>query len=417
MVDRRRFLANAICVSAGSYLPGWTMPSLRAAEGELPSRKRCRGLLIGGLLGDALGGPLEFSDQLEQVPWLCGARRWDDDEQLDAQRRSELSASLRLSGYEELRPETAPYGPWTASAPAGTLTDDSRHKMVLLRAIKKANQAGRAVTAEDVARQFIQFEPNETRESDREERTLNEEGFREYRFAAHWLLGERDLQRARPLERLWAGVNNCSGQMLLPPLAVRYPGQAEAAYRAAFELNFIDSPMARDMAAALVAGLAAAVAPKLDDQSAQQRWHALLRAMRGTDPFGYAQVPFAGRQLDRWMNKAEELADRAAGRPKELFRLLETEGRPLYWWDAHFTLLVPLSLLHLCDFDALAAMHLTLDFGHDTDSYAQVLGCMAGAVHGSELFPEEMVTAVTGTLASEYGEDVESWLSELNSSL
>ncbi len=36
------------------------------------------------------------------------------------------------------RLEPAPYGPWPARAPAGTVTDDTRHKIVLMRALRSA---------------------------------------------------------------------------------------------------------------------------------------------------------------------------------------------------------------------------------------------------------------------------------------
>ena len=153
-----------------------------------------------------------------------------------------------------------------------------------------------------------------------------------------------------------------------------FPGDPEAAYRATFELDFVDSPMARDFCSALNAGLAAALSPKLDSTINSERWSALLGAMTNTDPFRMKEIPFAGRPLDKWLSLAKKLADEAGGSPAELFRRLEDDGKPVYWWDAYFTLLVPLSVLHFCKFDPLASMHLCLDFGHDTDSYAQVLG-------------------------------------------
>ena len=411
---RREFL------TAGSMLvaSGWSgQDSLAANAGVVVSQEdRLRGALIGGLIGDALGGPIEFRESPAAETGLTAARSWGDGERLTKGKLQELAQSVPLLGYADLRPDPAAYGPWKRKAPAGTLTDDSRHKIVLIRALAAAKELGREATAEDIAKQFLAFEPV-NKDRDQELRDLNEEGFREYRYAAEWLLGVRDLSKARPLERLWAGVNNCSGQMMFPPLAVQYAGEPEPAYRRTYELDFIDSPLARDIASALVAGLAAALAPDRSDNksdiSSEERWQTLLEAMRSTDPYGYGEVPFAGRQLDKWLSRAEEFADKADGRPKELYHLLETDGKPVYWWDAHFTLLVPLSMLYLCDFEPLAAMHLTLDFGHDTDSYAQVLGCMIGAVHGALVFPEKFITATESSLRTDFGENVEGWLTIL----
>lgn len=372
-----------------------------------------QGLLLGGLIGDALGGPIEFSDRPQSEKQLTDARHWPADRQISAALLDELAASVPLHSYEVLRPEPAAYGPWRTAAPAGTLTDDSRHKMVLLDAIEIANGQSRPVTEQDIAQAFLDFMPVVEAERRDETLALNDEGFREYRYAARWVLGERDLSRALPLERLWAGVHNCSGQMMFLPLAVLYPGEPFDAYLAAYDLDFIDTPLARDITSALVAGLATALSPELAQSSTDVRWQAVLASMRATDPYRYQDVPYAGRQLNKWLEAAESFARRAAGSPSSLYRLLETEGKPEFWWDAHFTLLVPFAMLHLCDFNTLAAMHLCLDFGHDTDSYAQVLGCFAGAVHGVQLFPDAMRTAVADAMREEYARDAVDWLTTL----
>ncbi len=406
-VKRRRFMASS-AVSALSGLLLTPQPS-QGAEPE-SVRDRQIGLLLGGLIGDALGGPLEFSLAPTQQHGLVAARSWPDDRKITSDDLLELASTLPLLSYEELRPDPAPYGPWRSKAPAGTLTDDSRHKIVLIQAIARASEQGRPVVAADLAKAFIEFQPVMTGQ-DRETITaLDEQGFREYRYAARWLLGGRDLEHARPIERLWSGVDNCSGQMLLPPLAVAFAGEPAAAYKAAYQLDFIDTPLARDMAASIVAGLAAALSAELTTADPDRCWDALFAAMRETDPYRYAQVPFAGRPLNHWLNKADELVRRSDGRPKRLYRLLETEGKPVYWWDAHFTLLVPICMLQFCSFNPLAAMHLTLDFGHDTDSYAQLLGCMIGAVHGRQLFPTEMADQVAKALQSDYDQQIDSWL-------
>jgi len=141
---------------------------------------------------------------------------------------------------------------------------------------------------------------------------------------------------------------------------------------------------------------------------------ALLDAMTNTDPFLYHDIPFAGRPLNKWVRLARNFASEAKWAPAALYRALEDKGSPVYWWDAHFTLLVPIAMLHLCKFNALSAMHLCLDFGHDTDSYAQVLGAMAGAVHGSKLFSAPHQDAVAARLKADYGEDLRRWTKTLN---
>lgn len=369
------------------------------------------GLLLGGLVGDALGGPIEFSDKADSLDQLCHARSWGE-QQLNDARLRKLADTLPLFGYEGLRDATAPYGPWLPSAPAGTLTDDSRHKMVLLRAIRSLD-SGQSLTRQHIAQQLLDFQARPKAGDSNEIRELNEVGFREYRYAARWLLGQRDLKTARPVERLWGGVNNCSGQMMFPPLAVAYAGRPVDAYRAAFELDFIDAPSARDMLAALVAGLAEVLDESYDECGPAEKYQVIVDTMESTDPYEFRKIPFAGRQLSKWLKKARQFAEQADGRPRKLFQLLEEDGLPVYWWDAHFTLLVPLSIFRLSRFDPLAAMHLTLDFGHDTDSYAQVLGCIVGAMFGPDVFPKAIQQAVTQSLKTEYEEDIGDWHSTL----
>ena len=373
---------------------------------------RVEGMLIGSLIGDALGGPIEFLDSRRVRDLMPGARRWKSSQTIDADLLEELASTLSMESYVELRPEAAPYGPWKRRAERGTITDDSRHKIVLLRALRATLAEGRTeLAATDLADAFLTFQPMAGRKPEAALKALVDEGLREYRYAANWLLGQRDPEVALPVERLWSGISNCSGQMALLPLAAAYPNAPDQAYRATHAVNFIDAPIARDIVSAMNAGLAAV----LDAEGESlERWERLIVAMRETDPYRMREVPFAGRPLDRWLDLASSIAQRSAGRPAKAYELLETEGKPVYWWDAHFTLLVPLTMLMLCRYNALAAMHLTLDFGHDTDSYAQVLGAMAGAVHGKDIFPASMISAVKIRLAADYGESIEDWARTLN---
>jgi hypothetical protein len=372
------------------------------------------GLVWGGPIGDALGGPTEFQEGPQIDAVLPNLRQWGATRRMTSDDRARLAFTLQMRSYAGLRLEAEPYGPWKAGGPAGTVTDDTRHKIVLMRTLREAEKTQRyPVTAADLARQYVQFTPHEDRPVEGILAALCEEGFREYRYAARWLLGERNPRWARPVARLWSGVPNCSGQMLLLPLAAAFPGQPDAAYRAAYALDFVDGPMARDMAASLVAALSSVLADDTLALPTEQRWRILLETLRTTDPWGYADVPFAGRPWLKWLEFAERTAEQADGRPGELYMRLERDGQPEFWWDAHFTLLVPLAMLRFCQFEPLAALHVTLDFRHDSDSYAQVLAALAGAVHGIDLFPSEMRLAVAQQMQNDFGEDLDQWCAVL----
>ncbi len=427
-IGRRRFLAESLFIAetlrfGSASMLAWPLLCSNATAAG-PKQKdsasladRKLGLLLGSFIGDALGGPIEFGARESVQGLTTDARNWPDDKLLTPDLLEQLSSPLEMQGYDGLRPEPAAYGQWPRNAPAGTVTDDSRHKIILQRAIRKALLQSRFPSDQDIARSFLEFSCIEGRPDSPAIQKLNDEGFREYRFASRWLLGERDLDRARPLSRLWAGVNNCSGQMMFPGLAVAFAGAPEAAYRATYDLDFIDAPIAKDICCGLVAGLASLLGQsgealsETDDR--RRRIDRFESTLRDVDPFQYQQVPFAGRQLNRWLDTADRLVDKAGGSPKRLFELLETDGKPVFWWDAHFTLLVPLSILKLCNYEPMAAMHLTLDFGHDTDSYAQVLGAIVGALDGVGVFPNVWRENVVQRLEADYGENLQAWCDDL----
>jgi len=243
---------------------------------------------------------------------------------------------------------------------------------------------------------------------------LLDEGLREYRYAANWILGERDPKVALPLDRLWAGIPNCSGQMMLLPLAIQYAGDPEAAYRKSFELNFIDSAGAKDIASMLVAALSSVLQKETHSLSVERRWETIHQTLTTLDPLRFRNIPFAGRPLDKWLRLVDSIVEKANGRPAVAYRLLETEAKPVYFWDAHFTLVVALTLLKLCKYDPMCSLALAIDFGHDTDSYAQLIGALAGAVHGPQFFPEEMCSNLRKRLKEDYDEDVNQWTTLLS---
>lgn len=366
------------------------------------------GMLLGSLIGDAAGGPVEFLPPGSVRHVLADLRSWPKARRIQAEDLQRLESDFQLLSYESLRPDSAPLGPWKQKAQAGTITDDSRFKIILIRAIRESLRRQQNVSKEELARQIISFQ-SRSGDLDQQLRTLHDEGLREFRYAARWILGERRHDLARPPERQWGGVATCAGQMVLLPIAGLYPGHPEKAYRKTWELDFVDSSFARDFCAALVAGLAMLCAPTTKWESPRSAGNAFLKCVRDTDPYQLSQVPYVGRPMLQWLDLSTDIARRAQGRPAELYRLLETEGEPKYWWDAHFTFLVPLTILQFCEFHCVPAIRMCLDFGHDTDSYAQVAGAIGGAIQGAGVFPEESRRQVAEQLAVDYNEEIADW--------
>ena len=180
-----------------------------------------------------------------------------------------------------------------------------------------------------------------------------------------------------------------------------------------YQLGFIDNGTAKDLNAALVAGLAQALSTEIEHGDIHAAWQQILQTMKRVDPYRYHQVPWVQRPISRWLAFAHSAAERAGKSPNRLFKILETEALPHYWWDAHFLIAVSFAILEMCDFDPLASLHLALDFGHDTDSAAQLIGAFAGALHGPAVFPARMREQVTDRLRVDYQQSLQEWVALL----
>lgn len=372
---------------------------------------RCHGMLIGSLIGDAMGGPVEFKSNDELRIVLPDLRNCSAEAFHQIAGDHGKWNGFQCFSYETLRPEIAPYGPWEMRARPGTVTDDSRHKMILMHCLREATQqTGRAVRVEDLCHAYVDYFQQERWSP--AYRKLAAESFREYQQAARWILDERDLTIALPPSRIWAGISNCSGQMALLPLAAIYSGQPDDAYRATYALGFMDTGQAKDINSAMVSALAAAIVANHADVA--DRWNSVRQAIRNTDPYRYADVPFAKRPATEWLDFALQAVADAEGSPAKLYEILEQQGRAKYFWDAHFTYATTWAFLHFANYDPETAMLVSLAFGHDTDSTAQLVGALCGAVHGTDIFPQQTIQQVDRQLKADYGESVTEWVHVLN---
>ena len=55
-------------------------------------------------------------------------------------------------------------------------------------------------------------------------------------------------------------------------------------------------------------------------------------------------------------------------------------------------------------------MQIILEFGHDTDSYAQVMGAILGAIHGKEIFTKDMRETVNSQMKKQFNQDIDDWM-------
>jgi ADP-ribosylglycohydrolase len=396
-------------------------PSSAETPPEPAWAERVRGMLIGTLIGDAFGGPFEFQPQESWSKLPEPPKVWNADEELDAEALAALRRRVRLRSYRHLRPRPEPYAHWSADAAPGTITDDSRHKIILLTALRRVTAARRwPLAGADLAQAYCDWPPADLKVRHPGYEDLSRDWLEEYRFAARWVLGERDPARALPPERLWASMPTCVGQMCLVPLAALFPGEPSAAYLAAWNVAWGDNGFGRDMNAGLVAGLAVALAEpehraKPEDTSKPLAgWLAVEAGLRQTDPLRFQKVPWSQRAVDRWLDKAARLAAEAQRRPARLFAALDKEFAETIAWEAQVPFTVVFACARLCDGDPLATLALSTEWGKDTDSYAQLAGAFAGALHGQSVFPASVREAVEQRLQEDYGEDLDAWLRVLS---
>lgn len=402
--SRRTFLAGAASCSALLLLPR----GLAETGAEPRALDRVRGLLFGSALGDAIGGPIEFQSR-EAVQTLADPpKAWRVGEKLDAAARSAAAARLKLRPYLPLRPGTESYGQWNAASPPGTITDDTRHKLVLLHSLHAVHKAGRwPLGVGDLAKSYLEWPLTPAVVGREGYEALAADWLEEWQLAARWVLGGRDLSNALPPARMWQSLPTCSGQMTLLPIAALFPGQPEKAYLAAYHLGFFDNGFGKDLNAALVAGLAEALATPVARGGESAAFSRVLGAMRKTDPLRFGQIRWSERAVDRWLDLALRFAREAKGEPARLFALLEAEFARTTKWEAQVPFVVAFSCLALAEYDARAALQLSVEWGHDTDSYAQLVGAFAGALHGAEPFPADWLRNVGARLWADHGVDLE----------
>ena len=342
-------------------------------------------MLIGSAIGDAAGGPVEFVHPPIRSYWST------TDKKLTPEGKEELASLFQLRPYPK---EAEPFAQWEDYGPAGTITDDTRFKLILFNTLR--NYQGE-LTLETFARSVMEFRE----ELPEHYRDNYDEWIPEIAYATRWALGER--KDAYPVERIWGGIPTMEGQMPFLPIAALNPDNPEWCYLKSYELGYFDIGVAKDMNSSLVAGLARALQ---EDGS----WANLEEAMRTVDPYGYNKTLYVNRELVKWLDRAHEFASRAEGNVATLFSILEEELETTYWWEAWVPIVVVFSVAELTGYHPLASMQLILEFGHDTDSYAQVMGAILGAIHGKEVFPAHMQETVNRQMKEQFGQDLSDWM-------
>jgi len=355
------------------------------SEQTISIEDKIKGLLIGSAIGDAAGGPVEFVHPPLRSYWT------KTDKKISAKGIQALADSFKLSPYPK---NAEPFAQWEDFGPPGTITDDTRFKMILFNTLKY--NSGR-LSEKNFAREVLNFRER----LQGKYKPWYDKWMPEIHYSTYWVLG--DTIKGLPLSRIWGGIPTMAGQMPFLPIAALYPLDPEKAYLKTWELGFIDVGFAKDINAALVAGLAGALQPDSD-------WKRVEKYMRQTDPYSFNNVLYVPRRSNEWLDIAHGFVQRADGSIYKLFQILEKELHTKTWWEAWVPVVVVFACAEIVDYNPLAAMQLMMEFGHDTDSYAQVMGAVMGAIHGKEIFPVEMRETVNSRMKEQFGQNVDDWM-------
>ncbi len=325
---------------------------------------RVSGLILGSMLGDALGGPHEFSKP------------------------------VKFNGNLVSYPGKATaFGAWKDFAPAGTITDDSRHKLIFIDFLLSNKQW----TEKSLAKSYVEeFKKND------EYNSLRQEWLKEYMSVAQYLATG---VRRKPRGALWSGLATVSGQLALIPLAIPYSGLPEQAYLKCWELNWLDSGTATDINCAIVAGLAYLLGENATLDG-------FFETLRKTDPYKMRETPFIGRPLEHWLVKSQQIGKSS----RNLFNLrnkIREMVPAYYWWEDYAVIAVTFSYLEYFKNSPEDLFYYLIHFGKDTDTYAQLAGAILGAWKGESFFDSGQMNLLISRLQQDYKIDMRKKLKDL----
>ncbi|MEM7656854.1 MAG: ADP-ribosylglycohydrolase family protein [Bacteroidota bacterium] len=417
--------------SASNDVPTYQSPEVPEAMQivEMPADQlydKVLGALVGSAIGDAMGAPTEM--------WSRHAM------QVEFGHIDQLDSMVREPSAE---------GTWGYNLSAGSTTDDTRWKALMVDFFTGESERPQARQAEldgkafaRLIRQRYEVGLSGLKQIDAYESEPYEAQMRELLWLKEWAMvakpyEEGDLQAySDALNRFYGGEMVCAGMLWSPMVGVMYPGDPAWAYEQTFAINAYDLGYAQDISGLTASLVAAAMHPQSSPDS-------ILGVMRSVDPRGYFRSRLVGRTAYKLFQEARYLvatarevnpADVLKDPPVKLALPLKTQAdsiRYAQWSTAYQQLdhnlrsypfhpaeihLVNLTALMITDFDFQLALEFVINFGRDNDTTAAVTGAILGAMHGAEALPPKLVQQ---TLASnrELGLDLEQMAQRLVESM
>ncbi|MBL8164522.1 MAG: ADP-ribosylglycohydrolase family protein [Anaerolineae bacterium] len=307
--------------------------------------KKVYGCMLGGAIGDALGGPVEL--------WTTEKIR-------------ETYGNLdRFVPYDR-----APSHHGQFRSESGVYTDDTRLKHLLCQAIFNAGGKPRPGDVGHLLAQAYHSAPDD----------LHQGFVEEYYLKAIW---GRD-------KVIFSGEPTNGAIMANSPLGLICACRPDEAYQLGFDLAFFTDGHAKTAAAMLVAAIAEAMRPNAAvDSIIEAARTAHLRFARRREGDHWHHTPWRYDPNLKFLDQALEIARRE----RDVFAIREPLMNLLEWGhlfsESVHTLVVALSMFVAADGDLRQSIIGAVMYGRDKDSYASVVGALAGAFHGADAIPPE----------------------------
>jgi ADP-ribosylglycohydrolase len=310
------------------------------------------GCLLGGAIGDALGGPVEKLTS-EEIYKKHGV--------LD-----------RFIAYD--RPETM-HGHFGEGDCIGVYTDDTRLKHLYCDAIFQADGIPRTGDLTQALVEAYQHSPDE----------IHKAFYEEYYLKSIW----------REDKVIFSGEPTNGAIMGNSPLGLITACRPKDAYRLGFELGWFAEGYAKTAAAMMAAAVSEAMRPQttVDKIVTAARESHLIFSRRREGKY-WQELEWRYDPNISFLDQALDIAREI----RDVFKIREPLYNLLEWGhlfsEATHTLVVALSMFVAADGDLEKAIVGAVMYGRDMDSYASVVGALAGAFNGAESIKKDWVRTV-----------------------
>lgn len=362
-------------------------------------RDRIIGVALGAAVGDALGCPFEFQSQAGVRARFPGTS--------EGMPEIRTAASEDLPWIDDLYPAVGidlhPLGLWQSQPPCGVATDDTRMSWLLL---SLCAELARAPDGRELAQRYLDVYANPATYFPTQPE-LARQNLAYFVDAAAGLLGTGSPARPGvPVDALRSGalglgIPTLLGMIALPCAGCLTIGDADATYRRAFELAFMDVGFARDVTAvhAVIVSLLCAGLPLPQ---------AIDRGL-SIDPFG---VDLSWRRrIAGWLADSAGFGDRA------LCAWLAEQCWGMHPFDPVAALGTALCCARQAGADLRRALLLSVnqwELGRagtpwrmrDVDCYGSITGSICGAAVGGSAIPEQWLVLCRGANRTAYGFDI-----------